>query len=83
MIHHNVESSQEGEIQDFLNNLGTMPNFESLSKIFSLDFQDRYDSIPRSPPSLVTPLYTLEPDTTLVEISPSKSLYISSDLNPS
>ena len=33
-------SSQEDEIQDFLNNLDTMPNFESLSHIFSLDFQD-------------------------------------------
>jgi len=38
LIHQNVESSQEGEIQDFLNNLDTTPNFESLSQIFSLDF---------------------------------------------
>lgn len=27
LIHQNVESLQEGEIQDFLNNLDTMPNF--------------------------------------------------------
>ena len=60
-----------------------MPNFESLSQIFSLDFQERYDSLPPSPPYLVTPLCTLEPDTTLIEISPGKSLYISSDLDPS
>ena len=83
MIHKNTESSQEGEIHDFLNNLDTMPNFESLSQIFSLDFQEGYDSLPPPSPSLVTPLCTLELDTTLVEISPGKSLYISSDLDPS
>jgi len=38
LIHQNAEFSQEGEIQDFLNNLDTMPNFQSLSQIFSLDF---------------------------------------------
>lgn len=60
-----------------------MPNFESLSQIFSLDFQDGYDSLPPSSPSLVTTLCALEPSTTLVEISLGKSLYISLDLDPS
>ena len=83
LIYKNVVSSQEDENQDFLNNLDTMPNFESLSQIFSLDFQEGYDSLPPSSPPLETPLCTLEPETTLVEISPGKSLYISSDLNPS
>ena len=31
LIHHYTGSSQEYEIQDFLNNLDTMPNFEPLS----------------------------------------------------
>lgn len=31
LIHQNVEPSHEGEIQDFLNNLDTTPNFDSLS----------------------------------------------------
>lgn len=31
LIHQNAESSKEGEIQDFLNNLDTMLNFESSS----------------------------------------------------
>ena len=60
-----------------------MPNFESLSQIFSLDFQERYDSLPSLPPSLATTLCILEPDTTLVEISPGKSLHISSHLDSS
>ena len=60
-----------------------MPNFESLSQIFSLYFQEGYDSLPPSPPSLATTLCTLEPDTTVVDISLGKSLYISSNLDPS
>jgi len=83
LIHHNVEFSQEGEIQDFLNNLDTMPNFESLSQTFSLDFQEGYDSLPPSPPYLVTPLCTLEPDTTPFDINTSKSVHINSNLDPS
>ena len=54
-----------------------------MSQIFSLDFQERYDSLPPSPPLLATPLCTLELDTTLVEISPGKYFYISLDLDPS
>lgn len=30
LIHHHTESTQESEIRDFLNNLNTMPNFDSL-----------------------------------------------------
>ena len=60
-----------------------MPNFQSLSQIFSLDFQERYDSLPPLPPSLATHLCTLEPDTTLVDISSGKSLHINSDLDSS
>ena len=58
-----------------------MPNFELLSQIFSLDFQDNHDSHSSVPLHLTTPLSTPEPDTTLVEISLGKSLYISSDLD--
>lgn len=83
MIHQYDESSQDGESQDFLNNLDTMPNFESLSHIFSLYFQESHNSLPPSPPSLETPMCTLEPDTTLVEISLGKSLHITSDLDAS
>ena len=82
-IHHYTGSSQEDEIRDFLNNLDTMPNFEPLSHIFSLDFQENHDSHSSIPLSLTTPLSTLEPNTTLVEISPGNSLHISSDLDPS
>lgn len=39
LIHHYTGPSQEDEIQDFLNNLDTMPNSEPLIHIFSLDFQ--------------------------------------------
>ena len=60
-----------------------MPNFEPLSQIFSLDFQDNHDSHSSIPLHLTTHLSTLEPDTNLVEISPGKSLHISSDLDSS
>jgi len=60
-----------------------MPNFELLSQIFNLDFQDNHDSHSSVLLHLATPLSTPKPDTTLVEISPSKSLYISSDLDSS
>ena len=60
-----------------------MPNFELLSQIFSLDFQDNHDSHSSVTLHLTTPLSTPEPDTTLVEISPGKSLYISSYLDSS
>lgn len=38
LIHQYTESTMEGEIQDFLNKLNTMYNFESLHQIFSLCF---------------------------------------------
>lgn len=60
-----------------------MPNFELLSQIFNLDFQDNHDSHPSVLLHSATPLSTRELDTTLVEISPSKALYISSDLDSS
>ena len=60
-----------------------MPNFEPLSQIFSLDFQENHDSHSSVPLHLTTPLSTPEPDTTLVEISPGKYLHISSDLDSS
>ena len=60
-----------------------MPNFELLSRIFSLDFQDNHDSHSSVLLHLTIPLSTPEPDTTLVEISPGKSLYISSDFDSS
>ena len=83
LIHHYTGSSQEDEIQDFLNNLDIMPNFEPLSQIFSLDFQDNHDSHSSVPLHLTTPLSTPELDTTLVDIRPGKSLHISSDLDSS
>lgn len=83
MIHQCDESSQEGEIQDFLNNIDTMPNFESLSDIFSLHFQEIHNSLPPSTLSLATPLCTLEPNTTLIDISLGKYLHINSDLDSS
>ena len=83
MIHHYTESTQEGEIRDFLKNLDTMRNFESLCQIFSPYFQESHDCQPSSPQSLVAPLCTHRLETALVEISPSKYLYISSDLDPS
>ena len=60
-----------------------MPNYEPLSQIFSLDFQDNHDSHSSVLLHLTTPLSTPEPETTLVEISPSKLLHISSDLDSS
>ena len=60
-----------------------MPNFEPLSQIFSLDFQENHDSHSSIPLSLNTPLSTPEPDTTLVEIIPTKSFHISLYLDPS
>ena len=83
LIHHYTRSSQEDEIQDFLNNLDTMPNFEPLSWIFSLDFQDNHDSHSFVLLHLTTPLSTPKPNTTLFEISPGKSLHISSYLDSS
>lgn len=79
LIHNYTGSSQEDEIQDFLNNLDIMPNFELLSQIFSLD-HDSHSSVPLH---LTTPLSTPEPNTTLIEISPGISLHISSDLESS
>ena len=60
-----------------------MQNFDILHQIFSLDFQESYSSQPSSSQTLVTPPCTLEPETILIEISPSKSLHVSSNLNPS
>ena len=60
-----------------------MPNYDPLSQIFSLDFQENHDSHSFVPLHFTTPLSTPEPDTTLVEISPGKSLHISSDLDSS
>ena len=60
-----------------------MPNFGTLSQIFSLDFQEDHDPHSSSPLHLTTPLSTSMPNTTLIEISPSKSLYISLDLDSS
>lgn len=81
LIHHHTESIQEGELRDFLNNLDTMPNFYTLHQIFSLDFQENSDSQPSSSHIVASYSYTLEPKTTLVEISPGKSLHISSELD--
>eukprot|EP00253_Pinus_taeda_P008331 PITA_08331 len=83
LIHQLTGSSQEDEIQDSLNNLDTMPNFELFSQIFSLDFQDNHVSYYFVPLHLTIPLSTPKLDTTLVEISPDKSLHISTDLNSS
>ena len=60
-----------------------MLNFEPLSRIFSLDFQDNHDSHSYVPFHFTTPLSTPKPDTTIVEISPGKSFHISSDLDSS
>ena len=83
LIHNYTRSSQEDEIQDFLNNLDTMPNFEPFSHIFSLDFQDNHDSHSSVLLHLTIPLSNPESDTTLFEISPGKSLHISSYLDSS
>ena len=60
-----------------------MPNFEPLSQIFSLDFQDNHDSHSSVLLHLTTPLSTPEPETTLVDISPSKSFHFGSYLDSS
>ena len=83
LIQHYTGSLQEDEIQDFLKNLDTMCNFEPFSHIFSLDFQENHDSHSSIPLSLTTPLSTPKPNTTLFEISPGKSLHISSDWDSS
>jgi len=43
LIHQYTESTEEGVIRDFLNNLDIMQNFESLHQIFSLGFQENCD----------------------------------------
>ena len=65
------------------NNLDTMPNFDTLHQILSLDFQENFDSKPSSSHTVASSSYTLEPETTLIEISPGKSLHISSNLDSS
>ena len=82
-IQHHTESAQDGELQDFLNNLDIMPSFDTLHQIFSLDFQENSDSQPSLSHIVALCYCTLEPETTLVEISPGKSLHITSDLDSS
>lgn len=82
LIHHHTQSTREGELQDFLNNLDTMPNFDMFCQIFSLDFQENFDSQPSSL-ALVASSCTLETETTFVEMSLGKCLHINSDLDSS
>lgn len=65
-------------MRDFLNNLDTIPSFDTLHHILSLDFQEYFYSQPSLSHTMASSSYTLEPETSLVEISPGKSLHISS-----
>ena len=66
-----------------MNNLETIPNFEPLSQMFNLDLQENHDSHSSVPLHFTTLVSTPKPDTSLVEISVGKSLYISLDLDSS
>lgn len=82
-IQHQTESAQDGELRDFLNNLNIMHNFDTLHHIFILDFQENSNSQPSLSHILASSSCTLELETALVEISPGKSLHISSNLDSS